>query len=188
MFSRKDVGEGGEVPNVRVGDVDIVQLEVGGLNTKRGRLVIAEAVRLRQTVRDGHLVGRVGGVVLGVAVDGQLGAAGGDEYLFVVFAWLDEDALFAGRRGGQRVHGGLDGAEGSVGADRDTPGGCAGPAGRQHGGREGEEDREGLHGVCVCLCVLRGAGHLGDGWMDGESRESLSTEDIVATTWLDLYR
>lgn len=78
---------------IRVGNVDVVQLEIGGLDTERSSFIVAEATRLGQTMRDGHLVASVGGGIRRVAVDGQLRAAGRDEDLFVVSARVDEDTL-----------------------------------------------------------------------------------------------
>lgn len=87
------MGKGKKLRDIRVGNVDVVQLEVGSLDTEGGSLVVGETICLRQTMGDGDLVARVAGIVLGVAVDGQLGTAGRDEDLFVIGAGVDEDAL-----------------------------------------------------------------------------------------------
>lgn len=57
---------------VRVGNIDIVQLEVGGLDAESGALVVVETISLALLGGDGDLVSAVAAGVGSVSVDGQL--------------------------------------------------------------------------------------------------------------------
>lgn len=94
---------------VAIVDVDVVQLEVVGLDTQRARLVVAQAVSLRLGGRDGHDVVGVRGSVGRVPVDAELCGTSRHENLLRVGPRSDKDALGRRRRGRQGIHGRLDG-------------------------------------------------------------------------------
>ena len=104
-------GDGLAALAVGVVDVDVVELEVGRLDSERGRLVVGQAVRLAQALRYGGLVARVAGRVVRLAVDGQLRGALADEDLLVVGPRGEEDALGIARARVEGVHGLLDAGE-----------------------------------------------------------------------------
>lgn len=78
---------------IGVGNVDIVELKVGSLDTERGTSIIIDTICLALFGRDGDLVAAVAAGITGVSVDGQLSIAAGDEHLFVVGSLVNEDAL-----------------------------------------------------------------------------------------------
>ena len=86
-------GDGLAALAVAVLDVDVVQLEVGGLDAERGRLVVRQPVVLAQAAGDDRLVARVARRVRGVAVDGELRRPGADQHLLAVRPRVEEDAL-----------------------------------------------------------------------------------------------
>lgn len=95
---------------VRVGNVEVVDVEVRRVRTQRRRQVVAQVEGLAEARREGHSVGLVGAVVLRVAVDVDRPSVLGHEDLFRVDAGPDEDVLRGGRVG-QGVDSLLDGLE-----------------------------------------------------------------------------
>jgi hypothetical protein len=76
-----------------VGNIDVVELKVVSLDTKRGTFIVVDAVRLALSSRDGDLVAAVAAGISGISVDGQLSIATGHENLLIVGSLVDEDAL-----------------------------------------------------------------------------------------------
>lgn len=78
---------------IGVGNIDIVELKVGSLDTKRGTCVVVDTICLALFGRDGDLVAAVAAGITGVSVDGQLSIATGDKHLLAVGSLVNEDAL-----------------------------------------------------------------------------------------------
>jgi hypothetical protein len=97
----------------RVDDIHVVELEVDGANAESAARIVVASTGGVLVESDDRPVLLVRGGVGGVAIDSQLGAAGGHGDLLRVRALVDEDALRARRRRGQRVDGRLDGRKGA---------------------------------------------------------------------------
>jgi hypothetical protein len=103
-------GDGLAAGSVAIVDIDIVQLEVRGLDTKSGSLIVAQAISLAETGGDGDLVAAVARGVASVTIDGHLSGTGAHEDLLAVCALINEDTLGSGRAGRERVDGSLNGS------------------------------------------------------------------------------
>src|SRR3569833_749458 len=117
---------------VAICHIDIVQLEVVGLDAEGARLVVAQPVFLAELGCDVDLVLCIAAGVGRVAVDGELGTASADQHLLRVRSGLYEYALVCRRRGWQRVHSRLDGFETPVRAHFYAAIGGAGALDCQH--------------------------------------------------------
>lgn len=121
---------------VAVLDVDVVHLEVLGVDTEGSGLVVIIDIVKADAGGDGDGVLAVARSVGGVTVDGQLGLAGGNVDLLVVGAGLDEDDLGVRGRGGKSVNGILDLGVGLAATDDESARRSSGPGtARGSGGR-----------------------------------------------------
>jgi len=124
-------GNGLGAGTMAVNDIDIVHLEVAGVDTESARLIVTDAAADTDAGGDGHDVVGVSGVIGGVAVDGQRTLEGGNQDLLAVGAGVDEDGLCCRRGGRQGINSSLDLAVLTAATDDQGAGWCSSPAGCQ---------------------------------------------------------
>lgn len=89
--------------SISVGNIDVVELEIGSLHTEGSSAVVVQTISLALLGCDGDLVAAISTSVGSVAVDRQLSAATRNEDLLVVGTLVNEDALLSRCRGRERV-------------------------------------------------------------------------------------
>lgn len=97
--------------SISVGNIDVVKLEVGSLDTKSSSAIVVEAVSLALLRCDGDLVAAVSASVGSVSVDRQLSAATRNKDLLVIGTLVNEDALLSRCCSRERVDCSLNGTE-----------------------------------------------------------------------------